>query len=254
MTRTDSLRTRILILAGLAVGAALSGCSGALEKFGREQAPGYTDVLIGRGPSGVPLAKDILNGGLMVYAMTPGGEITKSVFLPSESTAVVMRLPNGSYKFLGLGWTTAGMTTNPYCGFGSSSGIPGETVTLTGTATAVQITLANTECDDPKLADPDFLVAGAPTPLSLVFCASNKNINGLSVGTNCDANGDESSFFLSGNSAGVIGTVQQGGNDADGSAIFLFPSTAYATGSLKELFVIDFNGGLNGNAILQRRI
>lgn len=226
----------------------LTGCGEAFEKFSREQTPGYTDVVIGRGATGAPFAKDILNGGLMIYAMSPDGGYTKSAYMPTETGSTIMRLPNGSYKFYGLGWDTATLSTNPFCGRGNL----GQTVALNGTAQTVQIYVDQTSCADSFFSDSNFIMSGAPTALHVVFCASNKNVNVLSTAMDCATNGDESSAFMFGNATGGITSLEGGGNE--NSSKFLFGANTYGAGSQMELFITSFNSGLNGNGILQRRI
>lgn len=243
----DSIRQTIFRIA-LLTSVALTGCSEFAEKFDRIRPSGYTDVYIARDTSsGALSALDIMLGGVMVYATAADGSFRKGIFLATETSTGIMRLPNGNYYFHSVGWTTTGMNSAPKCGFGRNpAGEIGGLVSLSGAATVVPISLEDATCLNAQLNETSFHNGTVPISLSLVLCSTETDPAAFTTGSDCQTK-QESSLLLAGNASGLITNMNGTSTTA------LFTADPYTPGT-KELFSTSLDSASLAAGPRQRRI
>lgn len=201
---TPHTTARSLLALSLTLGclALFAGCGNFQEKFGRQRDDGHTSVRFAGGRGGSALAAT-LNGGVMVYAIRQSDGYRAAFQLQHEADAREFSLPNGSYKFLAMGWTAPDLAGPTKCGAGGAT--PGSTISLAGQAVTVPITLAAATCAEPTFAPATHLDAGEFRFPQLAFCSAGTDITVKAPpSANCQ-NGQESHHFIRGRNSGGKG-------------------------------------------------
>jgi hypothetical protein len=215
----------------------LSACSKYLEKFSRLTGAGMTEVKFTSASGEVSLANTML-GGIMVYAMRTDG-YTESFVLSHEGDSTSFPLPNGSYKFLAVGWDTSGLAGTNKCGSALAGG--SDTFNLAGSTDAmvIPIDLAAANCADNKFAAATHRSGSSFISPDFVFCGGTIATTSISgVSDNCNA-GKESYRFFGGNPSGGTGVTEIRPSN-DGTFTF-YLADPHADNRM-ELFSVKFSG------------
>jgi hypothetical protein len=168
----------IKFIALLALTSVSISC-GKFERFENRE-DGFTAVRFSSesGSGGDFENKVSLNGGVMAYIFGEGGLTKKTIKLDNESSSgasAVHLLPNGSYNFLALGYTIAGMQGEIRCAKASN----GNPVVLTGVATTINLNLSVANCYSSVFSgDSSFHSVSNPNPFNpfqMFSCASSFN-------------------------------------------------------------------------------
>lgn len=235
----------LIVLVSLAHGA----CAKLVDSFrGVEKKDGYTRVKFGGHEAGRGLnAMAVLNGGVMIYALNQFDQKAIARFVPTDDNALVLTLPNGSWSFIAVGWTTAGFTGTEHCGLGADAagGAPGQAVNLDGQDKTVILTMAQANCTAsnggiPLFADAEFMTGSSFLPIHTVFCGADEDVTGAINSDDCAP--QPSAFFVKGNS-GV--TITETNATEDRKKIFYVTTNFTAPDSSDEhLFMVPTQGGL----------
>jgi len=228
------METLRIALLGLSL-LSLNACSKVFDKFSRIPAGSTAVRFVTQGQAG--MAPAALEGGIMVYAIRTTDQFRKSTFVPNSTSnpPEPFVLPNGSYNFVAVGWSSSGMVGAPKCGFDTIV----DPINLAGQDTTVTLSLNAASCGADYFAkNNEFGSSGSIENLNLYFCDGAVDLNPLSNSDTC-GNGKESSRFFKGYTSANpgIGRVQIDSH----TNRMVYVAEKHNLGT-KELFSSDLNG------------
>ncbi len=114
------------------------------------------------------------SGGAALYLTNLDRKFTRTIILENNETTLAVE--NGNWEFVSILWDgNEPLTGDLKC--------DRKTASLTGTATRIELTPSQVNCDDDFYSPPEFRKDGDTRSIRLVNCASTTSI---SAGVNCD--------------------------------------------------------------------